>query len=185
MIHGWCNRLRQEKDDMPRKLKTQKSPHNYKRDTLLILIALVVVVVYFRSENRFFFDASRTRHQGVKSHEKLVYAGPVTPTDLKLTAKKLAPVDRVVAQNAKHLKQIKIYIERQDAYGTLKDSTQLRFYTLTRYNNGATIKSVYTPCTLKQFPRRLARRLKDDLTSYLTVKGKHGDKKIEGFTNTM
>lgn len=168
--------------------KRSRKKHNYTRDAVLVFIALAVVIFYFGTDSRFSLNPQHTKTKStIESHEKIVYAGPILPEDLKLTAKKLAPVDRYVKKNAKHFKQIRVHIERQDSYGGVSDDMELRFFVETTYNDGAKVKSVYTPCTLKQLPNRIVRRLRDDMTNYFSTK-----KKIRGtgtdikeFTNTM
>lgn len=163
----------------------KRKGYNYKRDLVLVVIALVVVAFYFQSENRFFLNPTKDKKTTVESHEKIYYAGPTIPEDLKLTAKMLAPVDRFAKVNGKHFKQIKIYIERQDSYGGIKDSTEVQFYTVTKFNDGTEIKSVNTPSTLKKLPARIARRLKDDMKNYFATKKKNRGTNIKDFTNTM
>ena len=159
--------------------------HNYVRDFILVIVGIVALVIYFHSESRFSLNPSRNSKTQLKTNEKLVYAGPIMPKDLKLTQQMLAPVDAFVAKNGKHFKQVMIYIERQDAYGAISDSTELRFYTITRFNDDAEIKSVYTPTTRKNLPARIARRLSDDMRTYFDVVKKHPGKNIKEFTNTM
>lgn len=162
-----------------------KKQHNYKRDMVLIIVALVLVVAFFQCKNRFFFDATQMNKRTIRSHEKIVYKGPATPTGLGLTEKDLAPVDRFAKTSGRHFEQIQIFIERQDSYGKVTDSTQLRFYTITHFFDGAEIKSVYTPTTRSRLAARIVRRLRGDMEKYFSVKKKMQGKDIKGFTNTM
>ncbi|MBU1247856.1 MAG: hypothetical protein KKB70_04085, partial [Proteobacteria bacterium] len=119
------------------------------------------------------------------SSELVYFAGGVVPESLGLDKAAMKPVYDAAAKNKRHFKQVEIHLERQDSYGTLSDSTELRFYIILRFNDGQEMTSLYTRTTRKGLARKIAWRMEEDMGKYFELIKKNRGKKIEGVTNTM
>ncbi len=162
--------------------KTKKK-HNYMRDVILVIIALVLVIIFFKSKSELSFNPEDLR-QAHSSNARLVFNGPMGIKDLGLNANDLKPIDRFIKGNAKHFKQVRVHVERQDSYGKLKDSSELRFFLVLKFNDNSEMKSVYTRSNLKGLTRKIAWRMKEDMNKYFTIKKENRDKNVSNVTNT-
>lgn len=162
----------------------RKTKHNWTRDIILVLLGCGLVVGIFTSESRFNFDPG-TMLLGASSDELVYFAGSPNPAELGLTKDDLKPVYDFARRSAKHFKQVEIQLERQDSYGTIKDSTMLRFLIILRFNDKSEMKSVYTRATVGTLPKKIAWRMREDMKKYFALKKKTRGKKINTVTNTM
>ncbi len=160
-----------------------KKKRNYLRDVILVVIALVVVIVFLKSKSELSFNPDDLR-QANSSDARLVFNGPLSIKELGLNAQDLKPIDRFIKGNAKHFKQVRVHVERQDSYGKLKDSSELRFFLVLKFNDNSEMKSVYTRSNLKGLSRKIAWRMKEDMSKYFTLKRENRDKNVSGVTNT-
>ncbi|WP_022663005.1 hypothetical protein [Paucidesulfovibrio longus] len=162
----------------------RRKPHSHVRDLLLVLLGVGLVIIFFSSQSRFNFT-SRNMTDKERIVRKVVYDGELEPKNLGLSPEQLRPLDDLLAEETRNLRQIRIHIERQDRYEKLSDGTELRFWCVLTLDNGSTVRTVISRTRRDGLISSLTRRIRDDLEKYRSSARKMGKERIDSFTNTM
>lgn len=174
-----------EERELFRRLSAPKRPDHRTRNAAVVLAlflcALLTAALLYGARNPLknlgAAESTFTR--------KIVYTGALKERDLALTPADRTRLDAALELYAQRVDQVRIWVEKQDAYAPMRPDTELRFRVTILGRDGERIASVTTRATQGELVERLLWRLKEDASRFLDYRKAHENEKVGTFTNTM